>query len=242
MVWWLGLVWSFHLRWSQPRYSWREVWQQAHLRRPCAQYCLPCLSNNWYLWGWCSVSLWTPLCCSVATMHLFSQSLSIVLRCAAVLVDVIFGFSNARCIRWPGCALFRLSCRCVIDVMLLHCVSCTRLIQTLIILYNELPSASVRVRQTRAAAAAHPLEFEVSRCRTSLFARCFLPALTPVCNDLPYTVFDTGTLEGLSKGAVNRWWLSWFCFSVFRGAGTCGTAKAIYKQFCFSNLGLCCWF
>ena len=29
---------------------------------------------------------------------------------------------------------------------------------------------------TQAAAAAHPLEFEVSMCRTSRFARSFLPA------------------------------------------------------------------
>ena len=31
-------------------------------------------------------------------------------------------------------------------------------------LFSELPSASTRVLYTRAAAAAHPLEFEVSRC------------------------------------------------------------------------------
>ena len=41
-------------------------------------------------------------------------------------------------------------------------------------LFGELPSASVRVQHTRAAAAAHPLEFKVSRCRTSQFAKCFL--------------------------------------------------------------------
>ena len=62
---------------------------------------------------------------------------------------------------------------------------------------------SVRVRHNRAAAAAHPLEFEVSRCRTSQFARCFLPAQTRVRNNRPYTVFDTGTLDGF-KRAVNR--------------------------------------
>ena len=33
-------------------------------------------------------------------------------------------------------------------------------------LFSELPSASVRVQHSRAAAAAHPLDFEVSRCRT----------------------------------------------------------------------------
>ena len=74
-------------------------------------------------------------------------------------------------------------------------------------LFSELSSA-VNVRHTGAAAAAHPLNFTVSRCRTSQFARHFLPAQTRVCgmNDIPYTVFDTGTLDGL-KGAVNRWLL-----------------------------------
>ena len=81
-------------------------------------------------------------------------------------------------------------------------------------LFNELPSASVRVRHTRAAAAAHPLEFDVSRCGTSQFARCFLPAQTRVGNDLPYTVFHTGMLDGCN-GAVNRWLLPRVCFSVF---------------------------
>ena len=67
-------------------------------------------------------------------------------------------------------------------------------------LFSELLSASVRVRHTRDTAAAHPLEFEVSRCRTSQFARCFLPAQTRVWNDLPYTVFDTGMLGGFTGG------------------------------------------
>ena len=73
-------------------------------------------------------------------------------------------------------------------------------------LFSELPSASVRVRHTLAVAAAHPLELEVSRCKTSKFARRFLPAETRVWNDLPYTVFDTGTFDGF-MGAVNRWLL-----------------------------------
>ena len=73
-------------------------------------------------------------------------------------------------------------------------------------LFSELPSASTRVRHTRAAAAAHPLEFEVSRCKTSQFTRCFLPAQTSVWNDLPYTVFVTGTLDGF-KGGANHWLL-----------------------------------
>ena len=31
--------------------SWREVWQQVHLQRPCAPYCLSCLSRNLYFEG-----------------------------------------------------------------------------------------------------------------------------------------------------------------------------------------------
>ena len=58
----------------------------------------------------------------------------------------------------------------------------------------------------KAVAAAHPLEFQVSRCRMYSFERCFLPAQTCVWNNLPYTVLDTGTLGGF-KGAVNFWLL-----------------------------------
>ena len=36
----------------------------------------------------------------------------------------------------------------------------------------------------------------------SQFARCFLPAQTRVWNYLPYTVFDTGTLEGLREQSI----------------------------------------
>ena len=81
-------------------------------------------------------------------------------------------------------------------------------------LFSDLPSSSVRVQHTRAAAAAHLLEFEVSWLITYQFARCFLPANTRVQNDLPYTVFDTGTFYGL-KGAVNRWLLPRVVFFSF---------------------------
>ena len=61
------------------------------------------------------------------------QSLSIILRCVGLLLKVIFNFSSARCIRWPGFVLIRLSHRCVIELMLLHCVCCTWLIRTRLI-------------------------------------------------------------------------------------------------------------
>ena len=121
-------------------------------------------------------------------------------------------------------------------------------------LFSEVPSASTRVQHTRVAAAAHLLEREVWRCITSQFARllqtqCKLRHSTPwyfklqwmSCGRRPR--FECGMmLDGL-KGAVNRWLLPWVVFSsVFRGAGACGVAKPISKQFCFYDLGLCYWF
>ena len=78
------------------------------------------------------------LCYFVATMHLLSQSLIIVLWCVALLLYVTFCFSSARCIRWPGFDLIKVSSFCVVDVMLLDCVCCTKLIRTLITLFSEL--------------------------------------------------------------------------------------------------------
>ena len=137
----------------------------------------------------------THLCYYVAILHLFFQSCSIVLRCGGQLLNVTFSSLRARCIRWPGFAMIKVSCRCAIDVVLLGLVCCTRSMRTLI----TVCSASfqlLRVRLTRAAAAAHPLEFKVSRCRTSQFANCFLSSQVRTWNDLPYTVFDTGMLDG----------------------------------------------
>ena len=49
------------------------------------------------------------------------------------------------------------------------------------------------------------------------------------------TLFDTGTLDGF-QGAVIFDCFPELCFSIFHGAGVCGVANAIYKQFCFSPL------
>ena len=51
-------------------------------------------------------------------------------------------------------------------------------------------------------AATHQFEFEISRCRTSQFSRCFLLAQTHVYNDLSYAVFDTRTLDGLREQSI----------------------------------------
>ena len=144
------------------------------------------------------------ICCYFAFVL---QSLSIILRYLGSAVEC-----HLQLLRWPGFVPIRVSCRCVIDVVWLGLVCCTRLIRTLITLFSELPSASTRVRHSRAAATAHPLEFEVSRCRTSQFARSFLPAQVRMWIDLPYTVFYTGTLDWF-KGAVIPWLPPWDVFS-----------------------------
>ena len=61
---------------------------------------------------------------SVLLRCYYASVLPILEYCSPVwglLLNVIFSNSSARCIRWPGFALIRLSYRCVIDVMLLHC-------------------------------------------------------------------------------------------------------------------------
>ena len=106
-------------------------------------------------WGWWSVSLWIPLRCFVATLHMYSQSLSIFFRCGGLLLNVIFSFSSARCIR-DGFLVVMLSTSCCWTVYVdnvnsnsIHC------------LFSELPSVSVRVRQTRAATAARKARLQV---------------------------------------------------------------------------------
>ena len=83
--------------------------------------------------------------------------------------------------------------------------------------------------------AANPLEFEVSRYRTSKFARSFLSAQVRMWN-FPYTIFDTGTLNGF-KGAVNRWLLPRVVFSFSVPQMLVGLRKGIYKQVCIFHLG-----
>ena len=85
--------------------------------------------------------------------------------------------------------------------MWLGLVCCRRLINSNYCLFSELPSASVQ--KTCAVAVAHSLEFEVSRGRTSKFARSFMLAQVQLWNDLPYTVFDTGMLDGF-KGTIDH--------------------------------------
>ena len=172
-------------------------------------------------------------------MHLFSQSCSIVLLCVGELLTATFSFFNSMCVRLPGIALIRVSCHYDNNVVLLNCVCCTRLIRTSIIVCSvsfhlHLPAF------TRAAAAAHPLEFEVSWYRSSQFTRCFLPKFVCGMTFPTLCLLPEHWMCFREQSTVSAFLSCVFLF--LRGAGACGAAKAIYKKNRFSNLGKCHWF
>ena len=82
-------------------------------------------------WGW-----WTYICGHLHVtsflFYIYSPNLWTLFSGVGQLLNVTFSFMRARCIRWPGYVLIRVSCRCVIDVMLMGWACCTRLIWTLI--------------------------------------------------------------------------------------------------------------
>ena len=133
----------------------------SYLRRLYSWYCFPCPSENWYLEvgetyiKFCGHVLLR--CC----LRLFFQSLNI-----AVGVSCWMSPSAS----WaPGFVPIRVSCR-------LSSTSCSCFyLNSNHCLFSMLQFDSTKVRHTRAAVAADPLEFEVSRCITSQFARSFLP-------------------------------------------------------------------
>ena len=105
-----------------------EMFDTSSHSKTCAWYCFWCLSENLYFKVGKTYILRTPLCYFVAIMHLFSKSLSIVLRCGDQLLNVTSRLSRVRCIRWLGFAMIRVFYRCVIDVVLLGYECCTMLI------------------------------------------------------------------------------------------------------------------
>ena len=74
------------------------------------------------------------LCYFVDIMYLFSNPWVLLHRGSAA--ECHLQLSSARHIRWTDFTLIRVSCRCVIDVMLFCYVCCRRLIQTLITVYS----------------------------------------------------------------------------------------------------------
>ena len=94
-------------------------------------------------------------------------------------------------------------------------------------LFSELPSASVRVRHSRVAAEARPLELEVSRCRTSQLQGVSCRLRFVCVMTFPTLCLSSERLMGLRKQSIVGCFPEFVC-SVFRGAGAWGVAYAIY--------------
>ena len=123
--------------------------------------------------------------------------------CCIVRLNLICSCSSARCIRWPGFALIRLSFRCVVVVMLLHCLCCTRLIRTKIIVCSEsfhLLLSEFDITERRPQLIHSSLKYQGVE-RPNLQGVCCRPRL--VCGITYPTMCLTGTLDGF-KGGVNR--------------------------------------
>ena len=126
----------------QSRHPWREVCQQAHLRRPSAWYCLSCLSKNWYfevgemyICGHLCVTSLLLCICSPNPWVLFS---GMVVSCYSRAIGV---FSCQALHRSEFLLIVSSTSCCWTEYVVLnsnsnHC------------LFSELPSASTRVRHT----------------------------------------------------------------------------------------------
>ena len=168
-------------------------------------------------------------------MHLFSQFLSIVLLCWGQMPNVTFSVSSAGCIQWPGTELTRVSCRCVIYDMLQGNACCARLIRTRITVcsisfYQLLPKFD-----NLSYAGSSSIGVWSIKVENISIGKVFPAGPGSNVEWPPYTVFDTGMLDGF-KGAVKYWLLQWVVFSSLlwgAGAGACGVAKAIINNFVF---------
>ena len=110
--------------------------------------------------------------------------------------------------------LSRIKFSYVIDVVLQGLVCCTRLLQTLITVCSasfHLFLLESDISELRSQLIHWSLKYQgvspnLHLDSISQFARCLVPAQVRMWNDLPYTVFDTGTLDGFN-GAINHWLL-----------------------------------
>ena len=135
------------------------------------------------------------------------------------LLTVTFSFSSDRCIRCPWFAPIKVSCRCVIDVMLLFCVCCTRLILTRITVCSlsfHLFLSECNILELRLQLILWSLKYQgVERPNFQVFLA--------VPGWFPYTMLGFRVQSTIAAGAS-------------------GVAKEINKLFNFYCLGLCCWF
>ena len=99
-------------------------------------YCLPCLSENWYFEVGATFICDTSVlrCCFAFVLPILEYSYLVWGGSAA---ECTLSFLSAKCNRWAGFVLIRVSRSCVIDVMLLGCVCYTSLIRTLVTVCSE---------------------------------------------------------------------------------------------------------
>ena len=148
----------------------------------------------WSVYFYLTISLFlcgvivTPLCFFIDIMHLFPQSLKIVLRWGHL--ENVTSLSCARCIRCPDqnflslCHRHHVAELCVCCTMLIHSWITVKIVQWASFFFYH--SSTVQ-----AEATVHPLEIVVSRS--------WSPNLRGV-SCLPNTVFYAGPLDGF-KGA-----------------------------------------
>ena len=74
-------------------------------------------------------------------------------------------------------------------------------------LHHEVPPLRHFVRVTRESLATHERARAPVRCRTSQFARCFVPGTVRLWNSLDAGVFESGSIGGF-KSSVNRFFRS----------------------------------
>ena len=202
-----------------------------YTRRPwCAWYYLPCLSKNLYL----------------KLVKRVYVDTSVLLRCYYALILPILMYCSPLWGSASECHLQLLERQIYSVARLCHDQTLSSLchqrhVAALCMLYKVNSNSNcclfgeLRFYQSStfsSCGCSYPLEFEVSRC--------FPPAQTRVWNDLPYTVFNTGTLDGF-KGAVNRWLMLEFVFQIFRGQVLVGLRMQFMNKI-FSHLGMSYWF
>ena len=131
--WWLGLVWGLNLR-DSPNLDILGLKFDSRLTvEDLARGIVSRVSQRIGIFRFVKRVL---VDTHVLLRCIYAFVLPILKYCSPVvglLLNVVFGFSRARCIRWPCFTLIRLYCRCVIHVI---CVCCTMLIRTWIIVYS----------------------------------------------------------------------------------------------------------
>ena len=92
-------------------------------------------------------------------------------------------------------------------------------------LFRDLPSASTGVRHLELRLQLIQWEFEVPRCSSSTFGRCFLPARFECGMTFPTLCLIPKPWIGSRVQSTVGYFSELIFFSIFHGAVACGVAK-----------------